>query len=478
MRNLLTAFGLSLALAGLIEVPSDAQTTPVVVPETASCATSVDGMVVGVRNPLLVPVTSVVYSGTLGSGNYFVEQTWYDAAGHETLPGPETQVQLVSTGQIWVQSPAGMPAEAVGSKVYISGSSGTETLQGSVVGSGTYAQSVPLVTGAAPPSTNTTVCALIANDAGWPSGTGYGVELTSPNGSTQPGYPMQWQLLNPGSTYNIGTQGLPLYNGMVTYPIPILARPYNHAIQSISGPLSMTGYKITQVSYLGIGTSVPAWGVDAEVPGGGNPLEGVVNAATGFLINGAAGTSGQAPCSDGTYIDHFCTFVTSIPTIYYQTVKANGSAQTQRAALNFSTRFAVTDSASPAQTTIDLATVGAAGTYASPASLTFDAYGRETAVTASSAVNRVCNSDGCYRIEADGTIEEWGHTSTATGSDTAETLTATFPYAFTTVTHLEPVVAPVGNPTGDGNPTHTPAMWCFRQSRRLVFPRYCRHPSR
>ena len=100
MKRIAMILGFGMALAGLLELAADAQTTPVVVPETASCATSVDGMVVGVRNPLLVPSTSVVYSGTLGSGNYFIEQTWYDAAGHETLPGPETQVQLVSTGQI------------------------------------------------------------------------------------------------------------------------------------------------------------------------------------------------------------------------------------------------------------------------------------------------------------------------------------------------------------------------------------------
>jgi hypothetical protein len=49
----------------------------------------------------------------------------------------------------------------------------------------------------------------VANDAGWPTGTGYTVALTDQAGNTYPGYPMQWQLLNPGSTYNLA-QGLPL----------------------------------------------------------------------------------------------------------------------------------------------------------------------------------------------------------------------------------------------------------------------------
>jgi hypothetical protein len=333
MKKLHIITGTVLALA--IAAHSHGQTIPLVVPDSASCATSVDGSVVGVRNPLQVPQTSVVFSGTLPAATYFIKITWYDAAGNQTLAGPETQRQLVSTGSIVVQEPSsGMPNEAVGMRVYMSTSANTETLQGSVAGSGAYTQSVPLVTGAALPSSNTTLCEIIANDAGWPSGTGYDTVLTSPNGSTQPGYPMQWQFLNPGSTYNL-SQGLPLYNGTVTYPIPIMARPYNHGPQSISGPLSMTGYKLTQVSYLGVGTNNPAWGVDAEVPSGGNPLEGVVNAATGFLVNGGAGTLGQGLCSDGNYLNSFCNFLTALPTLYYQTVIGGSTIEPQRGYLAF-----------------------------------------------------------------------------------------------------------------------------------------------
>jgi hypothetical protein len=70
----------------------------------------------------------------------------------------------------------------------------------------------------------------------------------------------------------------------------------------------------------------------------------------------------------------------------YQTVAANGTAQTQRPTLNFSPRFAVTDSSSPAETNVDLATSGiTAGTYSNP-TIIFDAYGRATSATNGSSV--------------------------------------------------------------------------------------------
>jgi hypothetical protein len=71
--------------------------------------------------------------------------------------------------------------------------------------------------------------------------------------------------------------------------------------------------------------------------------------------------------------------VTSISngTVYYQTVAANGAAQTQRATLNFSSRFSVADNAGQSRTDIELATSGVtAGSYSG---LTVDTYGRVTA---------------------------------------------------------------------------------------------------
>jgi hypothetical protein len=224
-----------------------------VAPVTAECATSIDGSVVGVPNPLTPPIVAPVFTGTLPPALYFVEIAWYDATGNVTLPGPEIQVQLTATGELQISPPAGgMPASAAGSQVFIGTSSGGETLQGTTVLSAVYLQSVPLVTGAAPPTINTTLCQPIANDAGWPTGTGYNVTVTTPAGDILPGYPSQWQLLGPGNTVNIG-QGLPFYNGTVTYPSPILAMPYGHATQSISGGLNLGGYPLTvgQISATG-----------------------------------------------------------------------------------------------------------------------------------------------------------------------------------------------------------------------------------
>ena len=46
--------------------------------------------------------------------------------------------------------------------------------------------------------------------------------------------------------------------------MPILSQPLNHGPQSISGLINMTGYSILNVGKLGVGTSVPAYGVDVE----------------------------------------------------------------------------------------------------------------------------------------------------------------------------------------------------------------------
>lgn len=276
------------------------QTTPLVVNETVECATSVDGSVVGTPNPINVPTTSVVYSGTLPSGNYYVEVLWVDASSNVTLVSPEKQVQLSASGQIQVTAPApGPPATAASMKVYIGTTSGGETLQGTVTpASATYTQSAPLASGAAPPSTNTTICQVVANDAGWPTGTGYDVSLNGPAGDVLPGYPMQWQLIGPGQTIYLN-KGLPLYNGQVTYPVPILAQPYNHAAQSISGPLSMSGYNLVNVGRVGVGTSIPAFGIDAEATPN-NPLSGEVNASVGYLAGGNGGAAGDCLISNGT----------------------------------------------------------------------------------------------------------------------------------------------------------------------------------
>ena len=339
--------------------------TGVVVNNGVYCATSTDGSVVGVPNPLQSPVVTTGFTGTLPPANYYVKLAFYDASGFLTLPSPERVIQLNSTGQLIVASPvSGLPAGAVGMKVYISATSNTETLQGTTVGSAAFIQSIPLVSGASPSSTNTTLCKQIANDAIWPTGTGYTVALTDTGGNTLPGYPMMWQLMGPNTTINLST-GLPYYHGTVYFPTPILASPLNHALQSISGPLSLTGYNLLNVGAIGVGTSLPAWPIDVE--------NGVINASGGYLFNGSGGTAGQCLVSDGTAYD--------TPGPCLPSIEEVGTPLTQRSILNFDGTVVATDSSSPARTNIGLPAKGTAGVCAGPQSITFDAQGRETAVS-------------------------------------------------------------------------------------------------
>src|SRR6185437_3199548 len=136
--------------------------------------------------------------------------------------------------------------------------------------------------------------------------------------------------------------------------------PLNHNLQSISGPLSLSGYNLINVGAVGVGTSNPAWSVDVE--------NGAVNASGGFIYNGGAGvTTGQCLLADS---DAFHTFrvpgtcVTSVGSVYYQTVKYLGTAFTQRPILSFLTPLTATDDSVNTSTNIGLETVpGVAGTY-------------------------------------------------------------------------------------------------------------------
>jgi hypothetical protein len=228
--------------------------TGVIINTTTYCGTSTNGAVVGIPNPTTSSVVTAAFTGTLPAGNYYVKYAWVGASATVTLASPESVVNLSSTGELVIPAPAsGAPANAVSMNVYVSTSSGTETLQGSVTAGQTYLQNVALISGTALPSTNTTVCKQVANDAIWPVGTGYTVALVDPSGNTQPGYPMMWQLLGPNTTINL-SNGLPYYHGVVTFPVPILASPLNNALQSIAGPLSLGTYSMGAGSYSVNGT--------------------------------------------------------------------------------------------------------------------------------------------------------------------------------------------------------------------------------
>ena len=96
-----------------------------------TCATSTDGSVVGIQDPLTSTVNTTSGLGSLGPGTYYSVYEWYDAAGNVTLISPETMKILSATGSLVVNPPSsGMPALAVGMEVFIGTTSGGETLQG------------------------------------------------------------------------------------------------------------------------------------------------------------------------------------------------------------------------------------------------------------------------------------------------------------------------------------------------------------
>lgn len=224
--------------------------TAAVVPATASCYTSTAGNVVGVPDPLVLPIVSANYgSGTLGSGTYYVKITYTGASSTTSVASPETTFLMTGSGTLIVTPSILQPASATGYAVYISTSSGTETLQGTVTGFvSSYQQSSALVSGAALPGSNTSACTLRFSDELIPTGTSYSVSLISSSGSRYAGYPQTWctyggsagtiNVSNGAPTGNCGSLG-------VFYPTPIFASPLNNAIQSIAGALAATWFKST-----------------------------------------------------------------------------------------------------------------------------------------------------------------------------------------------------------------------------------------
>jgi hypothetical protein len=409
------------------------------VPTTFACGTSTDGSVVGVPNPLTATINTTSGSGSLTAGVYYTVYEFYDAAGHVTLASPETRTTLSVTESLVVNPPSsGVPSTAVGMDVFIGTSSGAETLQGQTTGSAAFVQSTALSSGASPATTNTTLCKITANDAVWPVGTGYNVSLVDSNGNPVQGYPMQWQLLGPGSTYNL-SNGLPYYHGVVLYPVPILAQPANHGQQSISGPLSLGGYNLTNVGKLGVGTATPGWGVDVEGAG----LGGLINSVDGYLINGDSGTAGQCLASDGTAYDTEVACLTSAPTVYYQTIDAAGTPLAQRSVLNFLAPLTAVDNSSPARTNVGITTVGNGGSVVETAALGVSgncmAWGAAGATDtgspcASSGYTSGNNSNGYWIKDPVGHIHQWG---TLTGSGSVSTgTTVSFPIAFTAASSI------------------------------------------
>lgn len=330
--------------------------TGIIVPLTTECFTSTDGSVVGLPNPQAGVVSSVQYgTGALPAGIYYVRTTLYSSA-QETLPSPEARIQLTGAGTLTVSPPASWPFKAVGMRVYIGTASGGEQLQGETSSAGAvFNQSGPLIEGTAPPAVNSSTCTVAFNDTIIPF-SGYDVSLTSSSGSTYPGWPQAWQLNGgPNGVVNV-SQGAPLWNGVVIYPQPIVAQPLNHGPQSIAGPLNLAGYDVVNTGAIGLGTSTPSWPVDVE--------DGAINASGGFLVGGSGGTAGQCLVSNGSAFLPGTCFAPG--KTFYQSLEANGTAEPQEPAINFSSSFAAADSSGSA-TNIDLAPSGVtAGSYSNP----------------------------------------------------------------------------------------------------------------
>jgi hypothetical protein len=222
--------------------------TATVVSSAVACYTDASGNVVGEPNPLVAPVvTPNTGSGTLTAGTYFTRFAYQDATG-ATFYSFETTTILTSTGSLIVTAPVKQPATATGYKVFISTSSNTETLQGTVTGTpGTwanYTQSVPLVAGSALPVSNTTACKPYFSDEGIP-GFSYLVGLSNSSGSNISGFPQRWRLFGGSAgTVNLSL-GMPISDGVVIYPQPIVTTPAFNSLQSIAGPISLNGFGLT-----------------------------------------------------------------------------------------------------------------------------------------------------------------------------------------------------------------------------------------
>ncbi len=320
--------------------------TGAVVPVISTCYTSTDGSIVEAANPLVQPRISTA-GGGLPPGTYYAKLTAYTTDGHETLPSPEVVIPLPSGGSFSLTYLDPIPSNTQGVKLYVSATSGTETLQSAVTGGVVATQNTALVTGAMPPTTNSTVCSIAFNDTIIPHA-GYKVSLLSSTGQAYPGFPQQWQL-NGGAngTVNV-SQGAPLWNGVVIYPQPIVAQPLNHGPQSISGPLSLSSYNLFNVGALGIGTAQPAFPLD---------VVGLANSSAGYLYNGSGGTAGQALVSDGTSFKPGTPTVTP-PPLFYQTVETHGGALPQRGQINLLAPLQAADNAGAGRTDLSIAASG------------------------------------------------------------------------------------------------------------------------
>ena len=109
------------------------------------------------------PGLSSASGGALSGATYYVKIAYVTASG-QTLPSSEVSLAVASSHLLNVASPAApSPASATGWNVYVSTSTGTETLQNATptaIGTNWTEPTSGLISGAALPSANTTGWAL------------------------------------------------------------------------------------------------------------------------------------------------------------------------------------------------------------------------------------------------------------------------------------------------------------------------------
>jgi len=120
------------------------------------------------------------------------------------------------------------------------------------------------------------------------------------------------------------------------------------------------------------------------------------NPVLAFTLSAALSNTVFGNCTGSTANPSFCSLTpTMIPTLpyvpsstnfFYQFINSNGATQTQRPALNFSSKFAITDSNSPPRTNVDLANSGVSAGTVNCANVTVDISGRVTNLTAGNCV--------------------------------------------------------------------------------------------
>jgi hypothetical protein len=270
----------------------------------------------------------------------------------------------------------------------------------------------------------------------------------------RPVYSDNWYITQtPAGTVNVGTLGdVQLASGItVSVPLAIIGTPTgNQTITQpggtsltvnsliVSGSLSVTGtFSATTLSASAVSasTSVTTPTVTATTVTASGTVQGAtVNATSGFTVagtplsaamlsNGVSGT-GAVCLATGS--------ACSPSSLFYQTIYANGTPQTQRAALNFSSRFVLTDSSS--YTTADLNAPGSGNytvTYASsPGSSTALAQLDGSGNIGPAAAGANTTTSG-YLALGGGIYEEWVQGAVDTGSSEL-TQTINLPHALST----------------------------------------------